>query len=122
LTQHGAALRALRPDPMPGPVMMPGAPTGVIEAVEKLRPALLGQAAAAYKHQYFSDIFDAQIDILTRAVVTGLTRVATIQAGSADGNAIVPVGRGYPHHNTSHGNQTVFAKCQNWYFTKMNRL
>jgi len=124
LTQHGAALRALRPSTAPGPIMMPmpGPPTGTIEAVEKLRPALQGQPAVAYKHQYFSDIFDAQIDILTRAVVSGHTRVATIQAGSADGNAIVPVGRGYPHHNTSHGNQDTFSMCVRWYMTKFQRM
>ena len=81
-----------------------------------------GKPADAYKHQYYSDIFDAQIDILTRAVTSGHTRVATIQAGSADGNPIVPVGPGYPHHNTSHGNQTIFARCQQWYATKFLRL
>ena len=45
-------------------------------------------------------------------MVCGLTRVATIQAGSADGNVTDPVGPGYPHHNTSHGNQDIFAQCQ----------
>jgi hypothetical protein len=64
-------------------------------------PSLKGNAAAAYQHQYYSDIFDAQIDILSRAVVCGMTRVATLQAGSADGNVTDPVGPGYPHHNTS---------------------
>ncbi len=83
---------------------------------------LQGNAKDAYKHAYFSDIFDAQVDIMARALVTGHTRVATLQAGSADGNAIVPVDRGFPHHNTSHGNQEVFSRCQAWYFTKMARL
>ena len=122
LTQHGAALRALRPTEKPI-VTMPGAPAlGPLASVEKLRAALQDQPGAAYKHQYFSDIFDAQIDILTRAVVSGQTRVATIQAGSADGNAIVPVGRGYPHHNTSHGNQDTFSMCVRWYMTKFQRM
>jgi hypothetical protein len=123
LTQHGAALRALRPTAAPpgmgtGPVV----PAAALDSVEKLRPALAGKAADAYKSQYFSDLFDAQIDILARAVTSGLTRVATIQAGSADGNAIVPVGRGYPHHNTSHGSQDIFAMCVRWYMTKLQRL
>ena len=91
-------------------------------SVEKLRSALQGNDAAAYRHQHYSDIFDAQIDILARAVVCGLTRVATIQAGSADGNVTDPVGPGYPHHNTSHGNQDIFAQCQQWYATKFLRL
>jgi hypothetical protein len=122
LTQHGAALRALRPTDKPI-MTMPGGPAlGPLASVEKLRAALQDQPAAAYKHQYFSDIFDAQIDILTRAVVSGQTRVATIQAGSADGNAIVPVGRGYPHHNTSHGNQDTFSMCVRWYMTKFQRM
>ena len=47
---------------------------------------------------------------MARALVTGLTRVATLQAGSADDNVIVPVDRGYPHHNTSHGNQDIFSQ------------
>jgi hypothetical protein len=121
LTQHGVALRALRPTGAPG-MTTPGAPMTALESVEKLRAALQDKPAVAYKHQYFSDIFDAQIDILTRAVVSGLTRVATIQAGSADGNAIVPVGRGYPHHNTSHGSQDIFSMCVRWYMTKFQRM
>jgi hypothetical protein len=124
LNQHREALRTLRPSTMP-PIAMPGgppAPGGMLASVEKLRPALQGNAKDAYKHQLFSDIFDAQVDILARALVSGMTRVATLQAGSADGNAIVPVDRGYPHHNTSHGNQMVFSQCQRWYMTKLERL
>jgi hypothetical protein len=121
LGQHAAALKALRPAADPG-VVGPGMPAGRLDAVEKLRPALEGKPALAYKHMYFSDIFDAQIDILTRAIVSGHTRVATIQAGSADGNALVPVGRGYPHHNTSHGNQDTFSMCVRWYMTKFQRM
>ena len=101
---------------------MPPAGGGQLASVEKLRPALQGNAKDAYKHALFSDIFDAQVDIMARALVSGLTRVATLQAGSADGNAIVPVDRGYPHHNTSHGNQTIFSQCQRWYMTKLERL
>jgi hypothetical protein len=48
--------------------------------------------------------------------------VATIQPGSADNDMIVPVGRGYPHHVTSHGNQATFSMVQNYYFAKMARL
>ena len=116
------------PDDQPGGARhAAGGPTPLCSAsplasVEKLRPALQGNDAAAYRHQHYSDIFDAQIDILARAVVCGLTRVATIQAGSADGNVTDPVGPGYPHHNTSHGNQDIFARCQQWYATKFERL
>jgi hypothetical protein len=144
LEQHREALRALRPAPEPGVMppggpmipnpMMPSAPpptpmgpvagctADALASVEKLRSVLQGNDAAAYRHQHFSDIFDAQIDILSRAVVCGLTRVATIQAGSADGNVTDPVGPGYPHHNTSHGNQDIFAQCQRFYATKFQRL
>ena len=122
LQQHRAALQDLRPvaggmkDPAASPMAEP------IESVEKLRPLLEGKAKDAYKHQYFNDIFDAQVDIMARALTTGLTRVATLQAGSADGNAVVPVDRGYPHHNTSHGNQNIFSRLQQWYVSKMARL
>jgi hypothetical protein len=124
LEQHREALRALRPGPpvVAPPMSVSGSLQMPLPSVEKLRPALQGNAAAAYKHQYFSDMFDAQVDILARAVVSGLTRVATLQAGSADGNAIVPVDNGYPHHNTSHGNQGIFSRCQQWYATKFLRL
>jgi hypothetical protein len=138
--QHRQALRGLRPvaGPTPIPGTMPGATDPPVTAdpgggggkcdsssmpsVEKLRGDLQGKDALAYKHQYYSDIFDAQIDIAVRAVTCGLTRIATIQAGSADGNVTDPVGPGYPHHNTSHGNQDVFAQCQRWYATKFYRL
>jgi hypothetical protein len=145
LEQHRQAVRALRPAPVAGgsapapmappnpmapPAAMPtpglpgacGAGGSTLASVEKLRAALQGKDREAYKHQYYSDIFDAQIDILARAVTCGLTRVATIQAGSADGNVTDPVGPGYPHHNTSHGNQDIFGRCQQWYMTKFFRL
>jgi hypothetical protein len=124
LTQHREALRSLRPSTTPQvtPPGMPPAGGAQLASVEKLRPLLQGNAKDAYKHALFSDIFDAQVDIMARALVSGLTRVATLQAGSADGNAIVPVDRGYPHHNTSHGNQTIFSQCQRWYMTKLERL
>jgi hypothetical protein len=118
-----------QPQPPPAPAQPPPAPPrgptpviGGIASVEKLRPSLQGNDAAAYRHQFYSDIFDAQIDILARAVVTGITRVATIQAGSADGNVTDPVGGGLPHHNTSHGSPELFAQCQQWYATKFLRL
>ena len=91
-------------------------------SVEALRPALAGNAAAAYEYGRFGAIMDAQIDILARALVCGLTRVATLQAGSADGNVIVPVDGGYPHHNTSHGDPPIFARVQRWYAEKLARL
>jgi hypothetical protein len=138
LDQHRAALQGLRPmAPKPTLPGMPAAPVGsmmtasglparcdasMLATVEKLRPNLQGKPAAAYQHQYYSDIFDAQIDIISRALTCGLTRVATLQAGSADGNVTDPVGPGYPHHNTSHGNQMIFTQCQNWYATKFLRL
>jgi len=127
LDQHREAMRALRPASS-APGTMGTAPVavkcdgGTLPSVEKLRPALQGNARAAYQQQHYSDIFDAQIDMVTRAVVCGLTRVATLQAGSADGNVTDPVGPGYPHHQTSHGNQTIFSQCQNWYATKFLRL
>ena len=136
LDQHKQAIKGLRSAASPAPMEPPGAmpppanPMGgkvscdssALASVEKLRGTLQGKDALAYRHQYFSDIFDAQIDIAVRAVTCGLTRVATIQAGSADGNVTDPVGPGYAHHNTSHGNQDVFAKCQQWYATKFHRL
>jgi hypothetical protein len=142
VVQHRQALKGLRPTvgttpgtpgptdpPMtdPGPSAPPmggkvACDSSQLASVEKLRSALQGKDAVAYKHQYFSDIFDAQIDISVRALVCGLTRVATIQAGSADGNVTDPVGPGYPHHNTSHGSQDIFAQCQQWYMTKLFRL
>jgi hypothetical protein len=104
----------------------PGAPAACdatpIPSVEALRPTLAGNAAGAYDYGRFSPIFDAQIDILARALTCGLTRVATLQAGSADGNVIVPVDGGYPHHNTSHGDPNTFARVQQWYAGKLARL
>ncbi len=67
-------------------------------------------------------MFDAQLDIMARVLVTGMSRVVTLQAGSADNDMIVPVGRGYPHHVTSHGDQATFSMVQNYYFGKMARL
>ena len=90
--------------------------------MEKLRPLIQDNAKDAYKRDYFADLFDAQVDNMARVLVSGLSRVVTIQPGSADNNLIVPVGRGYPHHNTSHGNQATFSMVQQYYFTKMARL
>ena len=102
---------------MPMPVT-----SGPLASVEKLRPLLLGKPRDAYKSAYYSDMFDAQVDIMARVLISGQSRVATLQAGSADNDLIVPVGRGYPHHVTSHGDQTVYASLVNWYFTKMARF
>jgi hypothetical protein len=121
LNLHRDALKGLQPTTMP-PVMPPPVVTGPIASVEKLRPSLLNKPRDAYKYAYFSDVFDAQIDIMARILVSGQSRVATLQAGSADNDLIVPVGPGYPHHVTSHGDQTTFASVQQYYFNKMARL
>ncbi len=117
LVQHKESWQELRGKP--APVMSAG---GALASVEKLRPVLEGNPKDAYKHAYFSDMFDAQVDIMARALVSGMTRVATLQAGSADNNVIVPVGTGYPHHITSHGDQSIYNRLQNWYFTKLARF
>ncbi|HVK72432.1 MAG TPA: DUF1552 domain-containing protein [Kofleriaceae bacterium] len=116
---HGAALTGLGASGPAAPVTCSG---GSLPSVEALRGRLAGNAAAAYDYSLFGQIMDAQIDILARAVVCGLTRVATLQAGSADGNVIVPVDGGYPHHNTSHGDARTFARVQRWYAEKLARL
>jgi hypothetical protein len=139
IQQHRLSLQTIRPaaampttpgmtTPTP-PVSMPPAmmDASALASVEKLRPMLQGNAKAAYTKAYYSDIFDAQVDIMSRALVSGMTRVATLQAGSADGNPTDqpdPSGRpaGYEHHNTSHGTQDIFARCQNWYAQKFLRL
>jgi hypothetical protein len=121
LDQHRAALKGLRPSAKPT-VVMPVSASGPLASVEKLRPKLQGNARDAYKSEYFSDMFDAQTDIMARALTTGVTRVITLQPGSADNDMIVPVGRGYPHHVTSHGNQATFSMVANYYFIKMARF
>jgi hypothetical protein len=121
LNMHKDALKGLRPSTTPvtpQPMMM----GGPIAAVEKLRPVMQGNPKEPYKYEHFSDTFDAQIDIMARVLVSGLSRVCTLQPGSADNDMIVPVGRGYPHHVTSHGNQATFSMVQNYYFGKMARL
>jgi hypothetical protein len=128
LKSHREALKLLRPSktgagmPIVPPSGVPAGMSGPIESVEKLRSRLQNNAKDAYKYEYFSEVFDAQIDIMSRVLITGMSRVATFQAGSADNDMIVPVGRGYPHHVTSHGNQAVFSMVQNYYFIKMTRL
>jgi len=119
LADHDAALDLLAAGGAPVPGSCDATP---LTSVEKLRPRLQGNARGAYDYSLFSDIMDAQIDIIARAVVCGLTRVATLQAGSADGNVIVPVDGGYPHHNTSHGDPMTFARVQQWYAGKLARL
>jgi hypothetical protein len=121
LALHQDALKGLRPSANPV-APMPTMTGGPLPTVEKLRPVMQGNASAPYKYEYFSDTFDAQIDIIGRVLVTGLSRVVTLQPGSADNDLIVPVGRGYPHHVTSHGNQMIFSMVQNYYFGKMARL
>jgi Protein of unknown function (DUF1552) len=118
---HRDALKGLRPSStMPVMPMMPT--SGPLPSVEKLRASLQGKPRDAYKYAYFSDMFDAQLDIMARVLISGMSRVVTLQAGSADNDMIVPVGRGYPHHVTSHGDQATFSMVQNYYFIKMARL
>jgi hypothetical protein len=121
VNQHQAALNGLRPsmNKPTAPMTMMGGP---IASVEKLRPVMEGNPKEPYKYEHFSDTFDAQMDIMAQVLVSGLSRVCTIQPGSADNDMIVPVGRGYPHHVTSHGNQGTFSMVQNYYFGKMARL
>jgi len=57
-------------------------------------------------------MFDAQVDNMARVLISGLSRVVTLQAGSADNDLIVPVDQGYPHHLTSHGDQPTFASSK----------
>jgi hypothetical protein len=118
LSSHRDSWNELKPKIMPTMAMM----SGTLPSVEKLRPTLLGNPRDAYKSAYYSDMFDAQVDIMAKALVTGMTRVATLQAGSADNNLIDPVDMGYPHHITSHGDQNIFNRCQQWYFTKLARF
>jgi hypothetical protein len=118
---HREALNTVRAA-LAMPTMQPMVTTGPLPSVEKLRPSLQGKPSDAYKSAYFSDMFDAQLDIMARVLTTGMSRVVTLQAGSADNDMIVPVGRGYPHHVTSHGDQATFSMVQNYYFTKMARL
>jgi hypothetical protein len=120
LQAHRDAWGELKPKIAPPAAM--GMMGGLLPSVEKLRPTLQGNPRDAYKHEYYSDMFDAQVDTMARALISGITRVATLQAGSADNNLIDPVGPGYPHHITSHGDQTIFNKCVNWYFTKLARF
>lgn len=96
--------------------------TGPIDSVEKMRPKLQGKTGDAYKYSYFSDMFDAQVDNMARVLISGLSRVVTLQAGSADNDLIVPVDAGFPHHVTSHGDQNTYSRLQNWYWGKINRF
>jgi hypothetical protein len=121
LALHRDALTALKSS-SGMPMMPPQIVTGPLASVEKIRPQLQGKTGEAYKYAYFSDMFDAQVDNMARVLVSGMSRVVTLQAGSADNDLIVPVGPGYPHHVTSHGDQPTFASVQNWYFGKMARF
>jgi hypothetical protein len=121
LSQHADAIQALRSS-LQAPTMTTPIITGPLESVEKIRPQLQGKTSEAYKHAYFSDMFDAQVDNMARVLISGLSRVATLQAGSADNDLIVPVGPGYPHHVTSHGDQPTFAQVQRWYYEKLARF
>ncbi len=122
LKLHQEAWGVVEPKPQMTVGMSAAALAAPMPSVEKLRPKLQGNPRDAYKYEFYSDIFDAQVDIMARALVAGLTRVATLQAGAADNNVIVPVGPGYPHHLTSHGDQTIYNQLQRWYFTKLARF
>jgi hypothetical protein len=121
LNQHKEALKGLR-TAISAPITETPVITGPLASVEKLRPTLEGKKGEAYKHSYFSDMFDAQVDNMARVLISGLSRVVTLQAGSADNDLIVPVGQGYPHHVTSHGDQPTYSKVVEWYFQKMARF
>jgi len=117
--------RALIAEPNGGDGLAPlGCSEDPIPSVEALRSSLQGNTGAAYDANLFPDIMDAQIDNLGRALVCGLTRVATLQYNSADGNTPVPVSPtlSLPHHDTSHGSNADFAMVQQWYATKLARL
>lgn len=121
LNQHKEALQGLRSSvSMPG--VEPMIPMGPLASVEKLRPSLQGKTGEAYKHSYFSDMFDAQVDNMARVLISGLSRVVTLQAGSADNDLIVPVEGGHPHHVTSHEDQNLYSKLVAWYFGKTARF
>jgi hypothetical protein len=98
--------------------------TNTIPSVEALRSTLQGNASAAYNQNLYSDILDAQVDVLARAITCGVTRVATLQYNSADGNTPVPISSTQllEHHNCSHGSGDTFALIQQWYATKIARL
>nr|MCH9682852.1 DUF1552 domain-containing protein [Deltaproteobacteria bacterium] len=123
LDAHRAAVEGLggagNPPSPPAPIDCSNA---ALPSVEALRADLQGNEPAAYRQDLFEPIIDAQVDVLARAVACGLTRVATLQANSADGNALVPVLGGRPHHDTSHASQSDFAMVQQWYASKLARL
>jgi hypothetical protein len=121
LNQHRDAIKALRAQagmPMTETPII----TGPLASVEKIRPQLQGKTGEAYKHSYFADMFDAQVDNMARVLISGLSRVVTLQAGSADNDLLVPVDQGYPHHVTSHGDQGLYSKLVEWYFGKVSRF
>jgi hypothetical protein len=121
LNLHKDAIKSLRGS-LSMPTMTTPVITGPLESVEKMRPKLQGKTGDAYKYSYFSDMFDAQVDNMARVLISGLSRVVTLQAGSADNDLIVPVDAGFPHHVTSHGDQNTYSRLQNWYWGKINRF
>lgn len=125
LEVHAAALERMRAEggnPIGTPLPPAQCNSSPLASVEALRSELQGNDRAAYRHELFDGLFDAQVDVLARSLVCGLTRVGTLQAGSADGNVVVPVEGGHPHHDTSHGDQELFGRMQRWYATKFARL
>ena len=73
-----------------------GCDADALPSVEKLRAALQGKDARRLPAPVLLGHLRRPDRHPGRAVVCGLTRVATIQAGSADGNVTDPVGPGLP--------------------------
>ena len=101
---------------------MPAAPwRGALASVEKLRPMLQGNAKDAYKHAYFSDMFDAQVDIMARALVTGHDPGGDLAGGQRrqQRHRAGRPGLSPPHHLARQPDHLL--QLQNWYFTKLAR-
>ena len=123
LSRYGEALRDLKPGQRE---LTAGCAMPIIEAVDRLRPSLAGSPEAAYEAQYYPDIVEAQFEIMAHALVCGMTRVATLQASSADNsqNAVVPIdnsrGTRLALHAASHeADQDYYAQCQRWFAEKL---
>lgn len=95
-----------------------------LSRVEALRAALQGSIHTPYTDEYFAPILDAHIDILSHAITCGVTRVATLQSGWADGNVLMPIADGsrLPWHLSSHDNAGGYALIQRAYLERFVRL
>ena len=126
LRRYREALRDLSMGGAVAPPMAVDCAAPLVGAVDRLRPNLAGNPAAAYDGQYYPDIVEAQFEIMAHALVCGMTRVATLQVSSADNsqNAIVPVntaaGTRMALHAASHEpDQDYYGECQRWYAQKL---